>query len=453
MFVLKIGGTSMGDASRMDRALDIASAQLADAPLMVCSAMGGVTDRIIETFTSAESGRSAEATAILESIKDRHYACARDFLSEPILDETVADLDGLFAQFASLIKGVGLLRDCSPRSRDALLSFGERLSTRLIHARARQRGMDAVLLDARDLIRTDENFTAARPDMEATFEQTRRNAVPAAGRLLITQGFIGRSPGGVTTTLGRGGSDYSASVLGAALDAKEIQIWTDVDGIMTSDPRRVSRATTIPEITYSEAGELAFFGAKVVHPATIQPAVAHGIPVLVKDTGAPEKGGTRIAADAGRPGIKAISAKRGITLVSVASSRMLEAHGFLRRIFAIFDAARTPVDLVTTSEVSVSMTIEDVRGLEGILEKLAALGDVSVEHDLAILCMVGRDLWKDPAFAGRAFSALGDVPVRMISLGASDVNLSLVVPEDRVDDALANLHRRFFEEESPVGQP
>jgi len=434
----------MGDAGRMDKALDIAASQLERAPVMVCSAMGGVTDQIIAAFESAEKGLVDKATGIFESIKDRHYACARDFLEGDLLKAVEIDLDGTFAQFASLLKGVGLLRDCSPRSRDALLSFGERLSTRLIHARARQRGMDSGLLDARELIRSDENFTSARPDMKETFRLCSERVNPEPGRLLITQGFIASSSAGVTTTLGRGGSDYSASILGAALDAEEIQIWTDVNGIMTSDPRMIPEASTIPEITYEEAGELAFFGAKVVHPATIQPAVSKGIPVLVKDTGFPDREGTRIAAKAGTPGIKAISVKKGITVISISSSRMLEAYGFLSQIFAIFDAEETPVDLVTTSEVSVSVTIEKTDALPGILEKLEELGKVSVETGLSIICMVGRDLWKDPSFPAKAFGALEDIPVRMISLGASEVNLSLVVPAERADSALRKLHFRFF---------
>ncbi len=441
---MKIGGTSMGDASRMDKALDIAEGQLMRAPVMVCSAMGGITDQIIQAYESAEEGKISESTAVFEQIKDRHYACARNFLEGDLLKAVVIDLDGTFAQFASLLKGVGLLRDCSPRSRDALLSFGERLSTRLVHARARQRGMDTELLDARELIRSDDNFTSARPDMVETFRLCSEKIRPESGRLLITQGFIASTQGGVTTTLGRGESDYSASILGAALDAEEIQIWTDVNGIMSSDPRLIPEALTIPEITYEEAGELAFFGAKVVHPATIQPAVSKGIPVLVKDTGYPENAGTKIAKGAGSPGLKAISVKKGITVVSIASSRMLEAHGFLRRIFAIFDAAETPVDLVTTSEVSVSVTIEKTAALPGILEKLEDLGQVSVETDLSIICMVGRDLWKDPSFPAKAFGALKDIPVRMISLGASEVNLSLVVPAIKSDAALKNLHHKFF---------
>ena len=435
----------MGDAGRMDQALDIAASQLEKAPVMVCSAMGGVTDKIINTFKLAEAGETEKAVAEFENIKDKHYGCARDFLEGKRLKTVEKRLDELFGQYASLLKGVGLLRDCSPRSRDALLSFGERLSTLLIHARAGQRGMDSELIDARKLIRTDENFTSARPDMEETYRLCSMNLKPSAGRLLITQGFIASSSSEVTTTLGRGGSDYSASIIGAALDAEEIQIWTDVNGIMTCDPRLIPEAATIPEITYEEAGELAFFGAKVVHPATIQPAVAKGIPVLVKDTGSPEKKGTKIAAGAGVPGLKAISVKKGITIVSIASSRMLEAHGFLRRIFAIFDDNETPVDLVTTSEVSVSVTIDKTDTLPEILTELETLGQVSVESGLSIICMVGRELWKNPAFPAKAFGAMKDIPVHMISLGASEVNLSLVVPAEKSDAALKSLHSRFFQ--------
>ncbi|PIE04443.1 MAG: aspartate kinase [Spirochaetales bacterium] len=444
MVVLKIGGTSMGSAARMDQALDIARSLLPKAPVMVCSAMGGITDRIIEASVLAQQGLADKAMQSLEAIKDVHYQCAQEFLEGDILADTRSDLDHLFTQFASLLKGVSLLRDCSPRSLDALLSFGERLSTRLIHSRAVQQGMASELLDARGFIRTNDSFNKARPDMEETFRLTAEQVQPAAGKLIITQGFIGSTSSEVTTTLGRGGSDYSASIIGAALNAEEIQIWTDVNGIMTCDPRLIPQAFTVPEITYMEAGELAFFGAKVVHPATIQPAVVKGIPVRVKNTARPEEHGTRIAADAGFPGLKALSVKKNITVLNITSSRMLEAHGFLSLLFAVFDAAETPVDLVSTSEVSVSMTIERTDRLEEIIDRLKELGEVSAEKGMAIICMVGEHLWKDPAFPAKAFGALEDIPIRMISLGASEVNLSLVVPENQAEKALNNLHSHFF---------
>ncbi len=434
----------MGGPERMDQALNIAESQLSRAPVMVCSAMGGVTDRIISTIELAAEGRMEEAMDSFSAVEAMHHECARAFLNGTVLDQVMSHLDDLFSQYASILKGVGLLRECSPRSRDALLSFGERLSTRLIQGRAELRGIPSKLADARAFIRTDENFSQARPDMPETLRLTRQHIQPQAGTLVITQGFIASGPSGVTTTLGRGGSDYSASILGAALNAEEIQIWTDVTGIMTCDPRIIPGASTIPEITYLEAGELAFFGAKVVHPATIQPAVAQNIPVWVKNTSAPEEYGTRIASQAGDAGLKALSVKKNITVVSITSSRMLEAHGFLKQLFAIFDAEETPVDLVSTSEVSVSMTIERTDHLERIVGQLEELGEVSVEKGLAIICMVGRHLWKDAAFPARAFGALKDIPIRMISLGASEVNLSVVVPEERATDSLQKLHNCFF---------
>jgi len=439
----------MGNAARMNQALDIAAAQLDDAPLMVCSAMEGITDGIIKAFRLAQKGQSDRSVRAVDTMRSTHLNCAREFLEGEFLTTAEAELLGLFDQFASLLKGIALLRECSLRSQDALLSFGERLSTRLIHSRAQQRGIDAILLDARELIRSDENFTNARPDMNETFRLSAEKAHPRSNRLLITQGFIASSPDGVTTTLGRGGSDYTASILAAALGAREIQIWTDVNGIMTSDPRLVPRATTIPDISYEEAGELAFFGAKVLHPATIQPAVLKKIPVVVRNTNSPENEGTRISAQPPSPGLKAIAVKKGITVLNVSSSRMLEAHGFLCRLFAIFDDAKIPVDLVATSEVSVSLTIERSDKLSDILDKLNELGRVSVEHDMCIICMVGRELWKDPSFPSKAFAAIMDIPVRMISLGASDINLSLVVPANRADDTLTRLHSGFFEVSGP----
>ena len=434
----------MGSAERMDIALDIAESQLAEAPLMVCSAMGGITDKIIETYTLAENGDTEGSTAVFERIKDTHYTCARSFLNGDLLNETVEKMDAMFAQFASLIKGITLLKDCSPRSKDALLSFGERLSTLLIYSRAVERGFNTELADSRELIRTDSNFTSAKVDSETTENLISEKLFPEKNKLIIAQGFIASNSEGVTTTLGRGGSDYSASIFGAALNASEIQIWTDVTGIMTSDPRIIPEAATIPEISYEEAGELAFFGAKVVHPATIQPAVGKNIPVYVKNTSAPEKKGTRISSDNIKPGIKAISAKKGITVVNVTSSRMLEAYGFLKRIFNIFDEEETPVDLVTTSEVSVSVTIENTSRLNSITEKLQELGSVNTEKNRSIVSLVGSGLWKDPQFPAKVFEALETIPVKMISLGASEVNLSIVVPQEHTEDALKNLHNKFF---------
>ncbi len=444
MKVIKFGGTSVGSAEMIDRAIDIAQSLLADAPLLVASAMSKTTDALVSITATASAGKEHEALDILAGIQENHFAATKALLSGELLEETDATLQGYFAQISSLIKGLSLLRECTPRSSDAILSFGELLSTTIIAARARARGMNVELLDSRELIRTNDSFTSASPLMDETARLARASVKPQGGKLLVAQGFIARTMNGVTTTLGRGGSDYTATILGSALEAKEVIIWTDVNGIMTADPRVVPEAHTIPAISYTEAAELAYFGAKVVHPSTIQPAVERGIPVWVKNTSDPAGAGTQIVASADGRGLRALAGKTDITLIHVSSSRMLNAYGFLSRIFSIFEKHRTPVDLIATSEVSVSMSIDNVRSVKAIIADLEEIGKVDVEGELAIICLVGQDLWKDSSFIARVFGALKDIPIRMISLGSSDINLSLVVPVKMVDTAIQVLHGEFF---------
>ncbi len=444
MIVLKFGGTSVQDAGWIDRAIDIASGQLDRAPLMVSSAMGKTTDRLVELMNQAEAGRAEEAFETLTALRTAHEETAQAFLSGAVLEETQEQLEDLLRGLTSLTQGLSLLRECSPRSTDAVLSYGERLSTLLIAARCRERGIPAILHDARRFMITDATYGRAEPIWETVFKRTREEIVPRSGTLHITQGFIGADTEGVTTTLGRGGSDYTAAALGAALEAEEVQIWTDVNGIMTSDPRLVSAARPLPCITYDEAAELAYFGAKVVHPSTIQPAITHRIPVYVRSTRQPDEPGTRIQADAEVEGLRAISAKKEITLVTIRSSRMLNAYGFLQRLFAVFEKYATPVDLISTSEVSVSMSVEDTSRLEEITEELGRLGDTGVEHGLSIICLVGQNLWRDSRFIAQVFQSLADTPIRMVSLGSSDTNLSLMVPEDHRETTVRRLHGAFF---------
>jgi aspartate kinase len=282
---------------------------------------------------------------------------------------------------------------------------------------------------------------------EKTYKAIKEQVKPEASKLLVAQGFIGSSPSGATTTLGRGGSDYTATILGAALNIDEVQIWTDVTGIMTTDPRLIKKAKTIPELSYEEAAELSYFGARVIHPSTIQPAVEAGISVWVKNTHSPEDQGSKIHLGTKALGIKAIASKKGITLINVHSSRMLNAYGFLKNIFEVFERYRCSVDLVSTSEVSVSMTIDDQSNLNDIRLDLERFAEVTIEDHKSIVSLVGKDLWKDSRFITRAFSALENIPVRMISLGSSDINLGLVVPENRLDEAVTLLHQEMFEKQ------
>lgn len=444
MIVLKFGGTSVQNSEWIDNALDITEAQLKKAPVLVSSAMGKTTDLILEMMELAESGDMNNCLPLMDKLKNKHMQTAYAFLSGNVLERAEIQLNELLSQFISLLKGLTLLKECSPRSKDALLSFGERLSTTIISYRAEERGIEVELLDARTFMISDENFTSAAPLLDLTEKKIKELVKPAAGKLIVTQGFISSTESGVTTTLGRGGSDYSASLIGAALDAEEIQIWTDVNGIMTSDPRKVTGVRSISSITYNEAGELAYFGAKVVHPATIQPAVRKNIPVLVKNTRDPAHTGTTIEAKLSGIGLKAIASKKNITLIHISSYKMLNAYGFLSKIFNIFEKHKTSVDLISTSEVSVSITIENTDSLEAIAEEISLFANVTVEKNKSIISLVGQDLWKNSHFTSRVFSVLQDTPVRMISLGSSDINLSLVVPMERLDETVQKLHDEFL---------
>jgi aspartate kinase len=444
MIVLKFGGTSVANAEMMDATLSIAAAQIEKAPVLVSSAMSRVTDQLQEIARLVGDGNDKDAEAILGPVEERHLACARSFLTGSHLTQCFADLAAVFSEMRAIMKALAILKEWSKRSNDALLSFGERLSTIILVHRARQRGIEAELVDSREVIKTDDSFTAAIPLEDLTQRLVSSRVRTRPGVMVILQGFIASTTGGATTTLGRGGSDYTATIVGAALRAEEVQIWTDVTGIMTSDPRIVKSARTIDDLSYREAAELAYFGAKVIHPSTIQPAVNLGIPVCVKNTFKPEEPGTRIIPRVPGIGLKAIACKKGITLVSVSSSRMLLAYGFLRRIFEIFEKYQTPVDLIATSEVSVSVTIDNAAAVDSIARDLSEIGTVGVENDKGIVCCVGQDLWKDTAFLARVFASLKGTPVRMISLGASDINLSLVVPTDKMEESVRNLHQEFF---------
>ena len=447
MRVMKFGGTSLASAELLDGAITIATGALEEGVVLVASAMGGTTDHLQQAAHAAGRGEGQEADAVVERLAGEHLAAADALLDGAEHARATAQLRELFDELRSIVTGMVLLRQWTPRSNDAVLGFGERAVTVLLAARARQRGVAARLLDCRALIATDDHFMHANVVQPETARRIREGARPAAGELLVAQGFIAATAEGIPTTLGRGGSDYTATLFGAALEAAEVIIWTDVTGIMTCDPRLVAGARTLPRISYQEAAELAYFGARVIHPATIQPAVQGGIPVAVRHTRQPRETGTSIVAQA-EAGAKAIACKRGITLINVTSSRMLLAYGFLRRIFEIFEHHRTAVDLVATSEVSVSMTIDDATRLEEIVAELEEVGAVTVDGDAGLVSIVGQDLWEQPGFLAGAMGALDGVPLKMMCLGSSDINLSLVVADAATETAVRSLHRNFFEQQS-----
>jgi aspartate kinase len=360
----------------------------------------------------------------------------------------------VIAELRALLSGVYNLGELTARSLDAISGMGERLSYEVVAAALRARGVSARGVDARGVIVTDDAFGRARPLLEETTARAESALRPLldVGIVPVLPGFIAATVGGVTTTLGRGGSDWSASLLGAALGAREIQIWTDVDGMMTVDPRVVAAARVLPAVTYEEAAELAYFGAKVLHPATIRPAVDRGIPVRILNSMRPEAEGTLIEQSAAaRPGEpRAIAFKKGISVVLIAQPRMLMAYGFVARVFEVFDRHRTPVDLIATSEVSISLTVDDAARLPAVRDELSALGDVQVLGGMAIVSVVGRGFVRHPGLAARIFHAVRDVNVVMISFGASDVNVSFVVAEADAERAVVALHREFFEAAAEV---
>lgn len=445
MIVLKFGGSSVATLEKIDRALSIAHACLDEYPVLVSSAMGDTTDYLVDITRSAAGGNRDATRQSLDSIRETHVEAVSLLDTEGIRAGCKADIEAYLQEIESLATGISLIQECSPRTQDAILAFGEILSTRIIAARALDRGINTRLVDSRDFILTDEQFTHAQVDIERTYSAIRDALTTETQQLIVAQGFIGRTRSGVTSTLGRGGSDYSASLIGAALDAERVEIWTDVDGIMTTDPRLVPTARTVADMSYDEAAELAFFGARVVHPSTIQPAVDRNIAVFVRNTGRPDGPGTKISGTNTATGVRALATKADVTVITVQSSRMLNAYGFLAQIFAVFDRHRISVDLVTTSEVSVSMSVDDDRNLDQLRAELSSLGRVEVEHAQAIVSIVGQDIWKDSRTVARVFGVLAGIPIRMVSLGNSDVNLSMVVPSQQVSDTVSRLHEEFFE--------
>lgn len=454
MIVCKFGGTSVQDAEAMTRLAQIISERRKEQPVVVASAMGKTTNQLLEAAQTAAKGKRQEALDLLTKIKEKHLKEAQKMGIAVTEDWVFETINAYFKEMRDLAKGLSALGELTPRITDAIASYGERLSTAILTQVMENHGMPAQLMDARQCIFTDDNFTRAG----VLFDQTdpaivqQLGPVIKAGRIPVFQGFIGRSSSGATTTIGRGGSDYSAAIVGAALDVDDIQIWTDVDGIMTTDPRMVKEARRIKSISFDEAAELAYFGAKVLHPATIIPAVRKKIPVHVLNSYKPDQEGTIITDEAPQceNPVKAIAFKSGITVVNVASTRMLMAYGFLKKIFEIFEHYKVPVDVVSTSEVSVSLTVDETSKLWDIVTDLKKIGEVNVEGSKSIVCCVGDNLRNIPGVPHIAFHALQDLKIQMISQGASAINITFVIDDDRLPEAVRGLHDAFFSKVDPL---
>jgi aspartate kinase len=453
MIVMKFGGTSVESASAIERVASIVRARAERRPVVVVSAMGKTTNKLLAIANAAISGHRADYIAQLHDLRDFHSREAR--LVVPLADRAELDrtLDEHFQELTELVKGLAVLGELTPRSIDAISSYGERLSSYIVSLAFAHFGMKAAHVDARRVIVTDHRHTQAAPLYPETYARLAALIPPLAkDRIVVMGGFIGATEEGVTTTLGRGGSDFTASIVGAGIGAEEIEIWTDVDGMLTADPTILSGGHRVKIISFAEAAELAYFGAKVLHPATVIPAVEKNIPVLILNSRRPAVEGTRIVAEpvhTSNP-VKSIACKRKITLVNIHSTRMLMAHGFLKRIFDVFERLETPVDMVATSEVSVSLTIDNAHRLTEICNELRQFSEVGIEEAQAIVCLVGDNIRYTPGVAARVFRSLESINIRMISQGASLLNLSLVVAEVDLKRAVEALHREFFAQLDPA---
>ena len=450
--IMKFGGTSVADVAALQNVAAIVRSFLHSRPVVVVSAMSGVTDSLLTSTIIAGQGHVDEANRSLQSTFARHKATAKESLSAEHAAEFEIEVDRAANTIAGLFKLSAEYPSLRSELHDAVVSWGEVLSSTLLAAVLNESGITSQQVDARDCIITNDNYTCALPLMSETFTRTRATVLPVLeqGSVPVLGGFIGATSDARTTTLGRGGSDYSAAVIGAALGVDEIQIWTDVTGVLTADPRVVPEAHTVERLSYAEAAELAYFGAKVLHPKTIQPAIEDSIPVRICNSRAPGESGTLVCAQTvtSPRTIKAIAHKSGVTTVQVTSARMLGAYGFLRALFEVFDRHRTVVDVVTTSEVSVSLSLDDARSLPSIISELETLGTVRVDPGQAIICVVGEGLKEKSGIAAKIFNAISDIPVSLISQGASSINFTFAVAEEQVHEAVSRLHHEFFMEKA-----
>ncbi len=450
MIVMKFGGTSLEDAAAMENVCRIVKGRVRRRPILVLSAAAGITNALIRCAELAAEAKKNEATSILsEQIIERHYEIIQGLVNE------LREQDRLIRQFKiyheelqNLLYGISITGDLSSRVLDFVMSYGERMISTIMAQALRERNVNAAYVDSRKCIITNSLFGKAEPLLDPT-RQACENVLGDAvdkGLVPVMPGFVGANARNVTTTMGRGGSDFSAAIVGAVLDTKDIEIWTDVDGIMTADPKLVPAALRVKEMSFQEASELAYFGAKVLHPSTLLPAVDKNIPVHILNSRRPDAGGTLIKSSIASANIavKSISYKRGITILNISSARMLGSYGFMKKIFDIFNEHQTSVDLVTTSEVSISLSIEHAPSLDSLITELEKYGKMVVSREKAVMCVVGEKLRSEKGLAARIFGRLKNIPIDMISHGSSDINITFVIDDEHVPEAVRELHDEFF---------
>lgn len=450
LIVSKFGGTSMGDAECMLRSSEVAFGR--GASLVVVSATSGTTNELIALGKASESQPWAEAEKILSKIHSRHVKIAADL---HLPTESMQRLETLFEEMGSIAKGINLLKDCSIKAMDTLMSLGERMSSVLCTEAMAQvlkkhnSDKKAMWFDVREVLRTDDSFGKARPLTKEVenLSQKKLGFLRDYKTVVVTQGYIGSTEEGMTTTLGRGGSDYSAAILAEGVAADVLEIWTDVAGIATTDPRICPAAKPIDEISFKEASELATFGAKVLHPATLLPAIRKNIPVFVGSSFDADAKGTWIRKEVeDHPLIRAMAMRKKQILVTLSTPEMLHAHGFLFQIFKIFNDHKVSIDAITTSEISVSVTLDDSTLVnKKLIADLSEIADVQVEENLTLISLIGNNINHTPGLAKQIFETISDINVRMICLGASKHNFCFLVSEDQSTQAIQRLHKKFVE--------
>ncbi len=447
---MKFGGTSVANCEAITRTISIVGEKLAQKPVVVVSALSKVTD-LLYRITDCAAARDMEAAdAHIDALAARHTALAKELLEgSRYCDEACARIEEICGELRSFVGAVCSLGELTDRSRARIISRGEWLSSNIICYAMNARGIATGFIDARKMIVTSDCYMKGEPDIEAISSRVPETVAEAYSGMdaVITQGFIAATAKGETTVLGRGGSDYSASLIGMALDAERIEIWTDVDGVRTADPRIVPDTKSISRISFEEAAEMAHFGAKVLHPMTIEPAVMKNIPVYVLNSMNPGGEGTAILrSDQIEDGVKSVSYKENILLLNIFSTKMINVSGFLQKVFAIFSRYKVSVDLISTSEANISLTMDGNQDIDDVVKALSEFAEVDVDRDKAQISVIGKNIVNLRGLLKQTMASLKDCNVYMISQGASFVNISFVVDRVSMKDAVREVHKYLFED-------
>jgi aspartate kinase len=449
MIVMKFGGTSTQDAHAMANVSRIVTSRYSQQPIIVISAIAGATNSLEKIGALAAEGKRAEALDVMTGLLERHHVIVRELIKQSERNAALlAHLSSSRNELEDLIKGVSILRELTPRTLDTLYAFGELLSSRLIAAVLQEQGVNAQWVDTKDFMLTDENFNNALPLMEEVESRLSSLVLPLVrqGIVPVTQGYIGVTETGRRTTMGRESSDYSAAVIGAAMNVDDIQIWTDVDGILTADPRVVAVPMKVKRLSFEEAFELSFFGAKVLHPNTMLPAIAKNIPIHIYNSRQPQRSGTQVISYVAndKTVLKSIAYKKNVTVLTVVPKKRYNQFVFWEHLYTILTKHGATPSMTVTSEYSIAFVLDAKNAHHGIIHEMNDFGICEVLENKAILCLVGANVRQSPKLMERLFSAIPRERISMVSFGASRHNISMIVDVDHIHEAVINLHKEFF---------